>query len=1086
MKFYNLHQHSHYSVLDGLSKIDKAIDYCKDKKLKALAFTEHGTLSSAYELWDKCNKADIKPILGLEAYFVDDVNDEEGIVPYSYSHMVLLCKNEKGWKNLKQLQLLAWRDGFNKKPRIDYSMLKKHHEGLICSTACIGGLVGSIVLQRKYYQLLDKKDRIKALDKRVKTFKRLFGKDFYFELMFNDMEEQIKVNKKVLKLSKKYKVPMILTNDSHYVYKEDCDLHDVIKCVQFRKELTDENNGTYSIHDLYFVNQKRLLKFRNKDHQYVTEKQVLKCISNSKKIAESIKKFPIRTKKSALPKISDNSKKDLKKLCVNGRKLLIGKSWNTEYNERLEYELAVINKLGMADYFLIVWDIAQEARRRNIPFNTRGSVAGSLVAFLIGISWVDPIRFGTNFERFLTEDRLSLPDIDMDFGKQRRAELIDYLREKYGKECVAHIVNFSKFKPRGAIKDVSRVYGISFGEANKITKFIPDSAKEWSDIPDVKELNDFLSKNEDIAEHSEELQGVIRHRGIHASGVVLTPGDITKWTPVAWSLIGDEDMKDKVTEFDMYALEDMNILKLDFLGQNTLDVIQHTLNIINSDMKTFDDLMKVILNDLDNKKVYKYICTGQLIGTFQMGTSEGMRTLIKEVKPRNIFDIIICIALYRTAILTIGAHTKYIKRRFGREDVEYLHPKMADVLSKTQGIMLFQESPMALAVHLAGFTPTESDHFRKGIKLKDKKKFQAWQKKFINGCKKCSNIDKETAKKIWHEIEVWSGYGFNEAHATSYGVIAYITAWLKYYYPSEFMTALLSHNIEDDDKLNIYIKESKRMGLKLVKPSINNSEDNFIFKNGKILYPLGVVKNAGEKAITDILKVRKNKKFKSLKDFYERINKRVTNVRVVQNLLFAGCFRKFGKVDKLYNEFTDLRPSDNTIRAIFCHECKYKYPVSFTKRQVEESGAVCPECGSPNIVSEAKLIRKKKFNMNYCRNIVFGFTMDSPMKPYLGDLINHGTVDMKELEDCDGETLKIGAMVSGIKKHIDKKGNEMAFVRLTDGENTTDLIVFASIWEDWCELLKKGSVYIFRGKVDGGKMILGNGQSIIKLIAKKI
>lgn len=1086
MKYYNLHQHSHYSILDGLAKIDNAVDFCKDKKLKALAFTEHGTLSSAYELWDKCNKANIKPILGLEAYYVDDVNEEEGIVDYSYSHMVLLCKNEIGWKNLKKLQFLAWRDGFHKKPRVDWNMLKEYSEGLICTTACISGLIGSIVLQNKYYQLLSKRDRARALDRRIKKFKKLFGKDFYFEIMFNELKEQIKVNKKILKLSDKYEVPMIITNDSHYVYKEDADLHDVIKCIQFRKELKDEDNGTYDIHDLYFVKQKDLMKFRRKYHKYMSQDKVLECMYNSIAITKQIKQFPIRTKKSALPKFSSNSKKMLKDLCKAGGKKLLKKRWNSKYDERLGYELGVINKLGMADYFLIVWDIAQEARRRNIPFNTRGSVAGSLVAYLIGISWIDPIYFGTNFERFLTEDRLSLPDIDMDFGKTRRMELVQYLREKYGKECVAHIVNFSKFKPRGAIKDVSRVYGESFSEVNKITKYIPDGTSEWSDIPDVKEVTDYLDKNEDVSEHAEALMGVIRHRGVHASGVILTPGDIFNWTPVAWSLIAEQDMKDKVTEFDMYALEDLNILKLDFLGQNTLDIIQHTLEIIDSDMKTFDDLMAVILKDLNNKEIYKYICTGQLIGTFQMGTSEGMRTLIQEVKPRNIFDIIICIALYRTAILTIGAHTKYINRRFGREEIEYLHPKMGDVLSETQGIMLYQEQTSSLAVHLAGFTPTESDHFRKGIKLKDKKKFEPWKKKFIVGCKKHSNIDKETAKKIWHEIEVWSGYGFNKAHSTSYGVIAYITAWLKYYYPAEFMTALLSHNIDTDDKLNIYIKETKRLGLKLVKPSINNSEDNFVYKNGKILYPLSVVKSAGEKSVTDILKVRKKKKFKSLSDFYERVNKRVTNVRVIQNLIFANCFRKFGKINKVYNKFYDLRPKDSTIRAVYCHECKFKYPVSFTKREIENKGAVCPECGSPNIVTEHKLIKKKKFNMAYCRNLIFGFTMDSPMKPYLGDLINHNAIDMKELEDYDSETIKVGAMVTGIKKHVDKKGNEMAFLRTTNGEYNMDVVVFASIWDEWNELIKKGSVYIFRGRIDDGKMVLGNGQSVTKLIAKKL
>ncbi len=1084
MKFYNLHQHSNYSVLDGLSKVDTMVDFAKEQKLKAIALTEHGTLSSAYELWDKCNKADITPVLGLEAYFVDDINQDEGITVSSYSHVILLCQNETGWNNLKEIQWLAWRDGYYKMPRIDYSMLRKHTDGLICCSACVGGLIGSIVLRNKYYDMLTKGERKTALADRMKKFKKLFPKRFYLELMLSDMEIQTKVNKRVIKLSKQHKIPMVVTNDSHYVYKEDCHMHDVIRCIAWKGQLKDENNGTYDIHELYNATLKDMKKFRRKYHKYITEDVIKTCVKNSEKIINTIERYPIRTEKSALPKFVEDAKGMLKDICMKGKKKYLKGKWNDEYKARLKYELGVINKLGMADYFLIVWDIAQEARRKNIPFNTRGSVAGSLVAFLIGISWIDPIRFNTNFERFLTEDRLSLPDIDMDFGKARRMELVQYLRDKYGKECVAHITNFSKFKPRGAIKDVARVYGIPFSTTNKITKLIPDGTSKWEDIPSIAEVNEFLEENEEIAECAEELMGVIRHRGVHASGVILTPGNIIEWTPIAWSVVNEDEAKDKVTEFDMYALEDMNILKLDFLGQNTLDVIQHTLDIMDGKMKTFDDLMAVILDDINNDEVYKYIRTGQLVGTFQMGTSEGMRTLIQEVKPKNIFDIIDCIALYRTAILTVGAHRRYIDRKFGRENIHYLHPKMKKVLHKTQGIMLWQEQPMELAIHLAGFTPTESDHFRKGIKLKDKEKFDKWRSKFIKGCKKKSNINKDTAGKIWHEIEQWSGYGFNVAHATSYGVIAYITAWLKYYHPAEFMTALLSHNTDNDDKLNTYLHEVKRMGLKLVKPSINNSGDNFVYKNGKMLYPLSVIKQAGTKAIENILTVRKEGKFKSVDDFYKRVKKSVVNVGVINNLVFANCFRKFGSVDKVYNKFSEIRGKDSTIRALYCRDCKGKYPVSLTAKKIENNGAICPECGSIEVVTEQDLIRKKKFNLTYCKNTVFGFTMDDPMKPYLGEIIKYNAITPCEAEDYEGSRVSLAGMVSKIKKHIDKNGNEMAFVAVTDGKETTDMVVFASVWSEDEELINKNNVYIFRGKISDGSLLLGDN-GIRKLILKK-
>ncbi len=1082
MKYYNLHNHSTFSTLDACIKIDDLVSFAKSKGLGAVTITDHGTLSGAYKLWDKCNQENIKPIIGLEAYFVDDVNKDEATVDYSYSHLVLLCKNEVGWKNLKILQSLAWHDGYHKKPRIDYRMLKKHSEGLIALSACCGGLVGAILLKNSYYELLTSAERKVAIHKRIKKFKKIFGDDFYLELMLNEMPEQKLVNKKCLFLSKKYNIRTVITSDSHYVGKEDCELHDIVKCTQFRSLLSDEDNGTYSIRELYLATYKDLKRFYKKYHSYIPSEKFVESIYVALEITESIDKFPITVTESALPVFDENAEGLLSQLCQEGAKKLIGKL-NKKYNKRLKYELSVINKLGMADYFLIVWDIAREARARNIPFNTRGSVAGSLVAYLIGISWIDPIRFDTAFERFLTEDRISLPDIDIDLGKERREELLQYLREKYGDGAVAHIVNFTVYKPKSAIKDVSRVFGIPFHVVNKVTKTIPDNVEDWESLNYTGELQGFFDKNPEIEEYSKELIGIVRARGIHASGVIVTPGDIVNWAPVAWSLQG-ENVKEKVTEFDMYDLEDMNVLKLDFLGQNTLDVIQHTLDIIQGDMRTFDDLYRHILENLDDKKVYEEIQKGNLVGTFQMGTSEGMKKLIVDMIPDDIEDIITCIALYRSAVLSIGAHTKYINRRFGREDVEYLHPKMERVLSGTNGIILWQEQSMYLAVVLAGFTRTESDHFRKGIKQKDISKFKKWEERFIAGCKKHSKIDKDLAEEIWNEIVQWSSYGFNRSHSSSYAVISYITMWLKIYYPEQFMTALLSRNTDEDDKLTVYLKEVRRLNLKLVMPSIINSEDNFIYKNNKILYPLSVIKNVGENAIKNILEVRKNGKFKGVEDFYERVNKRVVNVRVVDSLIFAGCFRRFGSINKVYNKFDRLRSNPNQIRVLYCNVCKLKYPVSYTKKQVE-NGVVCPECGFTRVITEPSLIRKKKFNLAYCRNQIFGFIIDNPLKNYLGDFINNDVTNLNEVNELpDGTKIKIGALVVRIKKHVDKNGNEMAFVTLTDGDNNYDLIIFSSSWGEYSDVVKKGRVYIFNVKISDTKFILNSGASIIDLGTK--
>ena len=1081
-KFYGLHIHSTHSIGDSPMTIEAYVDEAKKRGLKACALTEHGTLSSAYELWAKCNKEKLTPILGIEAYYVDDVTKLEATVAYSYSHIILLAKNERGWINLKKLQAKAWEIGFLGKPRMDFNMIAKYHEGLICMSACVNGLVGHVMLDEKYFKLFDDEDKKGIIRERIVSFKSIFKKDFYLEIMLNELSEQAKVNKRVLKLAEKYKIEVVVTNDTHYIDKDDALLHDVVKCVAFKKGINDENNGTYSTRTLYFVDDRDLEDFRNKYHRYIKSEQLQSYIANASKVVDKIENYPIIPKVSSLPKYSEHPEKDMDEILDAGKVKLFGKGWMPEYEKRLEVEKETIYKLKMADYMLIVWDIAQEARRRGIPFNTRGSVAGSLVAYLMGISWIDPIRFNCSFERFLTEDRLTLPDIDMDFGKARRGELIDYLKVKYGEECVANIVNFSVIKPKMAIKDVSKVYGLPFGEVNKITKMIPDNTEKWEDIPEVEDLKRFLDDNEEIMESAQGLLGSIRHRGVHASGVVLTPANILKWIPLART--GTKDERIKITEFDMYALDDLNLLKLDFLGQNTLDVIEYTIKLIGGKFKNFDDLMAFMIKNVDDKKVFENIRAGKLIGTFQMGTSEGMRKLIDDMKIKCIGDIIIAIGLYRPAILEINAHTRYIERRHGRENIKYIHPKMGKVLSSTQGILLWQEQSMALAVHLAGFTPTDSDHFRKGIKQKDIAKFKPWQDKFIKGCWEHSKIDEKTAKEIWDDIEKWSSYGFNVAHATSYGLISYTTMWLKTYYPNEFMTALLSYNTDDDDKLNVYLKEVRSMKLKLVNPSVNNSGRNFTLVKDTILYPLTVIKNVGDKAITSILKHREGKKgkYKSFEDFYKRVEKRVVNTKVVSNLIYAGCFRRFGSVNEVYDMFVKYRGKTVGASVLYCSDCQYKYPISATKKQVDAGEVLCPVCGKNNVITNYELIRDKKFDMQYIKSKIFGFVTDSVLKPYLGDFIRCGAINMVDAVNYDGENVMIGAYVADIRKHIDKKGGEMAFIRLTDGEGTYDLLIFSSLWVNYNELVKKGGVYVFKVRVDQGKFLLNGVKGAVSRV----
>ncbi len=1068
-KFNNLHVHSVYSTLDAVSLVEDVVDFSVNNDLTCACLTEHGTLASAYKLWTECNEKNITPILGIEAYYVDNLHCAEALQKHCYNHMCLYCKNETGWNNLKELQLKAWKEGFYSKPRISYESLREHAEGLIMSTACIGGVLNAPALKLKYWDLQTDKVIAKTIDKRIKRFKRLFKDDFYGEIMLNDLPEQVDANKNIIKLAKKYKFKVIVTNDSHYVNKEDADLHDIIKCKSRQKTLTDPDNGTYDTKDLYLLKRDDLERLRRKNHKYIKRVALNRYADNTVEIENKVEKYAIRTSESALPKFCEDSKGELLKKCDLGRKrlkrMLKEFKWDKTYQKRLDYELGVINKLGMADYFLIVCDIMDEARKRHIACNTRGSVAGSLVAYVMDISKVDPLIFGTTFERFLTEDRISLPDIDMDFAKSRRVEMIDYLRHKYGDECVAHIVSFNIYKPKSAIKDVAKVCGVPYKETNDMTKLIPDGTEEWDDIPDEGKIAEYFDKHEEVEGYARRTLDIINARGVHASGVVLTPSNSMLWTPVAWSQVGgdDGDRKDRITEFDMYHLEEMDVLKLDFLGQNTLDIIQDTVDLIgDKNIKDFDELFAVLMSDLDNGQVYKAVAEGDLIGTFQLGTSEGMRKLAMDMKCTRIDDIIALVALYRSAVLQINAHTRYVNRKHGLEEIKYIHTDMAEVLDDTYGIFLFQEQIMEMAVHLAGFTRTESDHFRKAIKLKDAVKFGKWKDKFVEGCDKHSSIKKKQADAIWDEMKKWSSYGFNRSHAVIFGLVAYMTVWLKVKYPTEYFTALLSRNAGDDDKLTAYIKDARKKGVKFLKPHINNSSDMFKkLTSNKIQYPFTVVKGLGEKIIENLLSARKDGKYKNFQDFYDRVNKRVINKGVMQKLIFAGCFRKYGSVNEMFNMFLDTHKDKYSCNAVYCISCRKKYPVSIVMKKALSDGVVCPECGDVNTNCDQKLIRDKDFNDVYCNNLVYGFTMSNPLKPYLGEFINKSAIKVTDMKRYDvGDRITIGAIVSKIKKWVDKNGNDMAFLQLTDGDSNYDCVVFSKEWVRVSSLLEKGRVYI--------------------------
>ena len=1101
MDVINIHQHSHYSRLDAAMSVESIVERNEKLGASAVALTEHGTLASSYELWKTCNKKGIKPIIGLEAYYVDKYGTEAAEIPYCYSHVVLIAKNEKGWENLKLIQSHAWEHGYLRKPRVDFNLLKKYKEGLIVTSACMGGIISGIYLGfDKYYADVNKKKRIVVATKRLKKFKRVFGDDFYLEVQLNDCEGYVEANKFIIKLSKKYNIPIIVTNDSHYVSRKDAEIHDVVKCVAFRKTLFEENNGTYGVSSLYILGFDGYDSFRIKWHDdYVSRKQLTEWCKNTKMIADKVENYPIRPNVKSLPKFCKNSNKELEEVCNAGFQEKIAKSkWKfyvkvrknkklLEYKKRLNHELTIIKQLGFSDYYLMVWDIVNKARALGIPFNMRGSVCGSMAAFCCGISWIDPIRFDCPFERFLTEDRISMPDMDMDFSRSRREEMISYVKEKYGNECVAHIENFSKWKVKGVIKDVSRVHGIPFQEVNEVTKRIPDDVEKFEDIgDDLKFVKDFFDKNEDIERLSKRMLGLVCGAGVHASGIILTPEPLDKWTPVAYMTEKASEKKKpvRVTEWDMYALEELDILKLDFLGLRNLDIVSDAINLIIKSHKTkfndLDTLYEHVLDNIDDDNVFEMCRKGELIGTFQMGTSDGMRQLIIDMKPTTIDDIIASIALYRTAVLRAGMHTQYVKRKFGAY-YKAVHPKLDKVFKETYGVMLYQEQCMKAAVVMAGFTVADSDHFRKGIKQKDPEKFAVWKNKFIKGCVKYSKTTKEKANEIWDFIENFSGYGFNKSHSASYAILSYITAYLKHYYPIEYMCAVLSSSMDDDKKLAIYMGETKRMKLKIKSPDINISGEKFKVYKGTILYPFSAVKQCGEKVVEAILGERKSGKFMDFEDFFVRINKRVVNVGVMTNLILSGCFRKFGKIHKVYDLMMELR-KDKISRSLYCNTCGYRYPIIMKGDNVS-----CPDCGSDEVETDLEDVKGKRFNSRYCSLQTFGFSMEeNPLKRFAARIMKEDCEALEEVEGhMENDQMKIACRIVSIREHVDKRGGKMAFLNIDNGSYTADLTVFSSDWEIIGENVVKGGCYIVKVKKNRGNNFLffgGNEDHLIRLI----
>jgi len=1046
MSFVHLHTHSHYSLLDGLTKIDELVAYAKEQGSPAVALTDHGSMYGVIEFYQKAKKAGIKPIIGVEAYLASgsrhDKNTREDA---RSSHLVLLAKNLTGYKNLIKLVSAAHLEGFYYKPRIDWELLEKYHDGLIATSACLGGEVPRLISS----------DRLSEAKKRIIEYRDLFGAgNFYLELQDHpELVGQARVNEALIKLAKELDVPLVATNDNHYLHKEDAEAQDILLCLQNKKKLTDTDrmkmlgSGDYSV--------------RSNKEMIAAFKDVPEAIANTLKIAEMCN-VELELGNIQLPHFEVPSGYDgntyLRQWCERGIDKRFPNPSQEEKKviiERMDYELSVIAKMGWPSYFLIVADFIKWARDNKIVVGPgRGSAAGSLVCYLTGITNIDPLKYDLVFERFLNPERISMPDIDMDFADARRGEVLNYVGEKYGHDHVAQIITFGTMAARAAVRDVGRVLDAPYEFCDRISKSIPMFTKldeALKTVPEIREMyaNDPAARQ--ILDYAKKLEGVSRHTSTHACGVLITKEPLTEYVPVQYASSSDKTI---VSQYSLHPIEDLGLLKMDFLGLKNLTIIESALGIIAKTQGLEIDIDKI---PLDDPTAYKLFQDGETTGVFQFESS-GMKRYLRELKPTEFEDIIAMVALYRPG--PMEWIPDYISGKHGRKKVVYLHPKLAPILAKTYGVAIYQEQVMQIARDLAGFTMGQADVLRKAMGKKIVSLLAEQKDKFVDGCVK-NGVYKELAEKIFSFIEPFAGYGFNRSHAACYALIGYQTAYLKSRWPTEFMAALLTSDQGDTDRVAVEIEECRNMGLKIMPPDINESFASFTVvapekksaQSKKIRFGLKAIKNVGEHIVDEIIRERKaNGRFKDIFDLLERITDRDLNKKSLESLIKSGAMDSFGERGQLLANTERLlelskelaRIKDSKQSSLFAD-----LPMSSAPRMTLAPAA--PAESSEKLTWEKELLGLYVSAHPY-----------NVFRPYLKGYAR----SLAELTSTKGDDRVITAgIVTSAKKILTRKGESMLFVKIEDAVNTVECLVFPRTLQKDPELWLPGKPLIIDGKL---------------------
>lgn len=1043
MPFVHLHNHTEFSLLDGAARINNLVKRAKELNMPALAITDHGVMYGIINFYQACKKEGIKPVIGCEVYVAArSRHDKEARKDDAAYHLILLAENQKGYENLCRIVSIGYLEGFYYKPRVDWEVLEQHHEGLICLSACIAGEVPDLLLQRR-------KNDAYAL---AKKYRDLFGQENYFiEIQNHGIPEELEILPQLVDLAHDLEIPLVATNDLHYVNKEDAKIHDILLCIQTSKTVDEENR-------MRFYNDSFYLKSPQEMEELFG--QWPEALANTEKIAGRCE-VDFQFGNLYLPdyEIPEGFNLDsyLVHLCQQGKDNRYPRG-GTQVEERLQFELDTIKNMGFSGYFLIVWDLINYARQNGISVGPgRGSAAGSIVAYVLGITNIDPLRYNLLFERFLNPERISPPDIDIDICDERRGEVVDYLFNKYGYDKVSQIITFSLMMAKGAVKDIARVLDIPYDDANMIAKLIPNDPK--FSLEDVKnkdkmrsckaselyELYQANSQTKELIDIAAQIQGMPRHVGKHAAGVVIAQNELISYMPV-------QKMSDGIitTQYEKQQVEDCGLLKMDILGLRTLSVIDGALENIK---ETYGLEINIDEIPLDDQPTYEMLGRGESICVFQL-ESEGMRNILKKLQPERLEDIIAMVAIYRPGPLGSGMVDIFISNKHGKTEIQYMHPLLEDILKETYGVILYQEQVMQISSTLAGFTLGQSDMLRRAMGKKKPEIIAKERSHFVEGCVN-NNIPKKTAGEIFDLMEYFAGYGFNKSHSAAYAVVSYQTAWLKCNYPEQFMASMMTCVMDSVDKVPEYIEECKRMNIPVLPPDINESNLKFSVVDKKIRYAMSAVKNVGRDAVAKIVAERKqNGAYLSMGDLCRRVP---LNRKALESLIKCGSFDSLGERRSQLLEAVD-RALELGRRLNAEKDSNQLSLFDFGMEQTED---ILPSLVLKNLpeYTENELLTMEKEVIGF---YISGHPLDSYAK-YFKPKVKYTTITLDQHET--DEEVSLGGQINAYRQIITKSNSLMATFMLEDQYGFLKCVVFPKTFNQVRDLLMPDHTIIVKGKI---------------------